>query len=256
MNDPNISELNPITKDQIEQCMIDKKDVPWSALRFAICCDTAFSDGSKISTKDETVLVIHGYPRNGSGDVYVIEGYGNATMRAEDFGKLIVTTVQRYRRNGFKIIALTDEKTRAGKKGSWELNLKNYFSDANEPMPRFIEFERGSTKKYERLHSAAMFWVDGHVRVIRDAPGVNKLCEQMAKIGQYAVNPRIKIDWADAHSDAFHPDLYQPMRRAGNQTSPWDRGATPIAVDGLNPSDFDNDEARAWRDLVPREPIR
>lgn len=256
MNDPSLSELNPITREQIDQCFIDKKDVPWSALRFALQCDTAFSDGNKIAGKDETVMVVHGYPRDGSGDVYVIEGYGNATMRAEDFGRLIVTTVQRYRRNGFKIVAITDEKTRAGKKGSWQLNLQNFFSDANEPMPRFIEFERGITKKYERLHAATMFWVDGHVRVVRGAPGVDKLCDQMARIGQYAVNPRIKIDWADAHSDAFHPDLYQPMRRAGNKTSPWDRGATPISVDGLNPSDFDDDEAREWRSIVPREPIR
>lgn len=254
MNDPSISELNPITREQIEQCKLDKKEVPWSALRFAICCDTAFSDGNKIAGKDETVMIVHGYPRNGSGDVYVIEGYGNASMRAEDFGKLLVSTVQRYRRLGFKIMAITDEKTRAGKKGSWQLNLQNFFSDANEPMPRFLEFERGNTKKYERLHSASTFWVDGHVRVIRDAPGINRLTEQMARIGQYAVNPRIKIDWADAHSDAFQPELYQPMRRQV-PASPLDRGARMIEVEGLNPRLFEDDETRTWRGALPREPI-
>lgn len=255
MNDPSISELNPITREQIAQCGVEKKDVPWSNLRFAICCDTAFSDGKKVSTKDETVLYVHGYPRNGSGDVYVVEGYGNASMRAEDFGKLLVSLVQRYRRQGFRIIAITDEKTRAGKKGSWELNLKNFFADVNEPMPRFIEFERGSTKKYERLHSAAMFWVDGHVRFVKGAPGIEQLCEQMARIGQYAVNPRLKIDRADAHSDAFQPELYQPMRRAGQNRDPWERGATPIRMDGLDEGMFDDDETRDWRGQVPREPI-
>jgi hypothetical protein len=255
MNDPNISELNPITRDQIMQCGVEKKDVPWSSLRFAICCDTAFSDGTKVSSKDETVMVVHGYPRNGSGDVYVIEGYGNATLRAEDFGKLLVSTVQRYRRQGFKITAITDEKTRAGKKDSWRLALSNFFADVNEPMPRFIEFERGSTKKYQRLHAASTFWVDGHVRWVKGAPGMEKLCDQMARIGQYAVNPRLKIDWADAHSDAFQPDLYSPMRRQGERT-PWDRGAEPIRMDGMEAFDDDNREIREWGALLPREPIR
>ena len=256
MNDPSISELNPITREQISQCGVEKKDVPWSNLRFAICCDTAFSDGNRIAGKDETVMVVHGYPRNGSGDVYVIEGYGSTSLRAEDFGKMLVTTTQRYRRNGFKIIAITDEKTRAGKKDAWRLTLQNYFADANEPMPRFIEFERGNTRKYERLHSASTFWVDGHVRYVKGAPGVDRLCEQMSRIGQYAVNTRIKIDWADAHSDAFQSELYQPMRRAG-EPSPWERGSQPIRMDGMDENDFNyTDEARAWLNIVPREPIR
>lgn len=256
MNDPSISELNPITREQIAQCGVEKKDVPWSSLRFAITCDTAFSDGAKVSTKDETCMIVQGYPRNGSGDVYVIEGYGSASLRAEDFGRMLVSLVQRYRRQGFRIIAITDEKTRAGKKDAWRLALGNFFADANEPMPRFIEFERGSTRKYERLHSASTFWVDGHVRYVKGAPGVERLCEQMARIGQYAVNPRIKIDWADAHSDAFQPELYQPMRRAGNELSPWDRGATPISMDGLNEEDFGmSSEASHYRSIVPREPI-
>ena len=257
MNDPSISELNPITREQIAQCGVDKSEVPWSSLRFAVCCDTAFSDGAKVSTKDETVMVVHGYPRNGSGDVYVIEGYGGPTLRAEDFGRMLVSLVQRYRRSGFKIIAITDEKTRAGKKDAWRLALGNFFADVNEPMPNFIEFERGSTKKYERLHSASTFWVDGHVRYVRGAPGVERLCEQMARIGQYAVNPKIKIDWADAHSDAFQRELYQPMRRAGNEErSPWDRGATPIKMEGFDEEEFGRSgEAEHYRAICPREPI-
>ena len=254
MNDPSISELNPITREQIAQCGVEKKDVPWSSLRFAICCDTAFSDGTKVSSKDETVLVVHGYPRNGSGDVYVVEGHGNATMRAEDFGKLLVSTVQRYRRQGLKIIAITDEKTRAGKKDSWRLALSNFFADVNEPMPRFIEFERGNTRKYERLHSASTFWVDGHVRWIKGAPGMERLCDQMSRIGQYAVNPRTKIDWADAHSDAFQIELYQPMRRHPERT-PWDRGAEPLQMEGLRYEDFANPDDLSYSGLA-REPIK
>jgi hypothetical protein len=84
---------------------------------------------------------------------------------------------------------------------------------------------------------------------------MEKLCDQMARIGQYAVNPRLKIDWADAHSDAFQPDLYSPMRRQGERT-PWDRGAEPIRMDGMEAFDDDNREIREWGALLPREPIR
>lgn len=257
MNDPSTSEHNPITREQIGQCVIDPSHVPWSALRFAICCDTAFSDGTRIAGKDETVFVVHGYPRNGSGDVYVIEGYGSIRWRAEDFGNRLVATCQRYRSQGRKIFRITDETTRAGKKGVWAISLRNMFADANEPFPggTLLEFERGDTKKYSRLSTAATFWVDGHVRVVKGAPGVDRLMEQMAKIGQYAVNPRTKIDWADAHSDAFQPQLYNPMRPNDPKRPPWDRGAYPISIDGLDTRQFDDDDMRVWRNGNPRPPL-
>ncbi len=257
MNDPTISEHNPLTKEQIDQCLIDPSQVPWSALRYAICCDTAFSDGKKITGKDETVFIVHGFPRNGSGDVYVIEGQGSSRWRAEDFARLLVTTCQRYRRMGRKIFRITDETTRAGKKGVWAMSLRNVFADANEPFPggTLLEFERGDTKKYSRLSTAASFWVDGHVRVVRGAPGAERLMEQMSKIGQYAVNQRIKIDWADAHSDAFQSPLYSPMRPNDPKRPPYLSGAVPISVDGVYAEDFQDDDMSNWRMGNPRPPL-
>lgn len=262
LNDPAISEFNPITKAQIEQCFVNKEDVPWSSLRFAIMCDTAFSSGDRIQRKDETVMVVHGYPRNGSGDVYVIEGHGSNAWRAEDFSGMLVATVQRYRRKGFKVFAITDERyASGGKQGSWQMALRNRFSNFNEPMPEYKEFSRfGTTKKgggdTNRLVTAASFWVDGHVRVVRGAPGVDRLTAQMSKIGQYMVNNRIKIDWADAHADAFHPDIYQPMRRKGTKSAPYDDGAEAMPMRGMRVEDFGDDEYQAWRHECPREPLR
>lgn len=257
MNDPTSSEHNPLTREQIEQCQIEAAQVPWSALRYAICCDTAFSDGKKITGKDETVLIVHGYPRNGSGDVYVVEGHGSARWRAEDFGRILVTTCQRYRRMGRKIFRITDETTRAGKKGVWAMSLRNMFADANEPFPggTLLEFERGDTKKYARLSAAASFWTDGHVRVVKGAPGADRLMEQMAKIGQYAVNQRTKIDWADAHSDAFQFPLYSPMRPNDPRKPAFDRGASPISVDNMDMRDFEDDDISQWRSGNPRPPL-
>ena len=258
MNDPTISELNPITREQIQQCMIDPKEVPWSALRYAIMTDLALWDGESRVNKDETVYVIHGYPRNGSGDVYVVEVGGDKMWRAEDFGAMLVSTCQRYRKMGRKVFRITGEEAMGGNKRVWSMSLLNMFNDANEPFPggRLFEFKRRSQKKIHRISQAATFWVDGHVRVVRGAKGVDRLTEQMAKIGQMMVNPKLKDDYVDAHSDAFQPEVYQPMRRNEPHPGGYMRGSSPINSDGVDSRMWEDDDMTRWRDECPREPLR
>lgn len=253
MNDPTSASTNPITKEQLEQSKIDKSLVPFNSLRIAICTDVAFSDGKRLQGKDETTFYVHGYPRNGSGDVYILEGDGSHLWREEEFSRRLVSTVQRYRSRGFRVFAITGETSRAGLKGVLHATLKNRFADAGEPMPQYIEFERGNQHKYQRLQTAATFWVDGHVRCVAGAPGIEELLKQMARIGQYAVNPRIKIDRADAHSDAFQPELYQTMRRTPlPQRDPYLKGATGLSIPGLDDADYEDE----WTTGNPRPPIR
>jgi hypothetical protein len=254
MNDPGISEFNPITKDQIKQCLIKNDQVPWNALTYGICCDTAFWDGESRTRKDESVFVVHGYPRNGSGDVYIVEVHGSPLWRAEDFGHRLVATVQRYRHKGLRVRGISDEVA-TGKRDAWKIALQNLFHDANERMPAFFEFNRQKTNKVQRMVAAASFWVDGHVKVVEGAPGVEKLMDQMAKIGQYMINPQLKNDYADAHADAFAPEFYQPMRRP-QKSSPYLRGSTPIETEGVNQNEFYDDESREWAALNPRDPLR
>lgn len=264
MNDPSISELNPLTREQCmsPSCWVDSADVPWAVMRFALLCDTAFWDGSKLAGKDETVYVVVGYPRDGSGDVYVLECNYSNVWRGEDLAKRLVSKVQQYRSQGRRIFAITDEPTMSGKKGVWEPLLKNYFHDANEPMPPFYEFDRHSSPKAShtlggptgRLVAAANFIVDGHVKFVKGGPGLMGLIDQLVKIGQYMVNKKIKIDRADAFSDAFQPELYQGMRRHEPRPGGYGRGASPI--DGSFAGDWDDDESRTWREQTPREPLR
>jgi hypothetical protein len=256
MNDPGLSSLSPLTAQQCRQCVIPAKQVPWSALSFAITTDLALWDGEKVRRKDETVFEVWGYPKNGSGDIYFIEGYSSPTWRAEDFSKRIVSTVQRYRLQGRRVFAITGEVAMAGHKGFWEIGLKNFFTDANEPMPRLVSLKRHAKKKEIRLGAASLYWVDGHVRLVEGSPGLEKLIDQMSSIGQYVVNPRIPIDWADAASDAFAAELYQPMRRQQNESAPWTPGATAIQMNDLDQSQFMDDEARAFLEDCPREPLR
>ena len=256
LNNPSLSELNPITREQLRQCIIPAKEVPWSALTFGITTDLALWDGSKQANKDETVYIVWGYSRGGSGDIYFIEGYGSPTWRAEDFAKRLVATVQRYRTQGRRIKGITAEVAMAGVKGAWPIALRSYFHDVNESMPPFFEIHRHSTKKELRLGAATSYWVDGHVRLVEGAPGMERLIEQMSRIGQYRVNPRIKIDWADAAADAFVPELYNVMRKAGQSVAPWHPGATGIAIAGLREEDFSDGPDQEWLQTVPRPPLK
>lgn len=256
MNDPNLSESNPVTRDQLMQCVVKPDEVPWGMLRYAALCDTAFWDGKSKARKDETVMLVVGYPRDHSGDVYYIEGYGSNTWRGEDLGNRLVSTVQRYRKQGRRFFAITDEVTMAGKKGTWEANLRNYFHDVSEPMPNFIEFKRPAQRKTKRIVSALQFVVNGHFKFVDGAPGIHRLIDQMCKVGQMMVNPRLNDDWVDAFADAFQPELYQPMRRphfTGRQKPPWERGSQLLDVDGLDTEMFTDDE---WAKECPREPIK
>jgi hypothetical protein len=255
MNDPTSSGHNPLTTEQTKQRLVKPETVPWSSLRYAVCCDTAFADGSRMLGKDETVMIVHGYPRNGSGDVYVIEGYGSATWRAEDFANQLIALVQRYRRMGRHIFRITDEMTGAGKKDAWNMALISRFNDAGIPMPggKLLEFKRGGTKKEDRLVTAASFWVDNHVWVVEGAPGNDRLLKQMAQIGQYMIDNKIKIDWADAHADAFQPGLYQPMLRHDGRARMLP-GAQMLDTEGLDSRMFQDDEYTQWRDENPRPP--
>lgn len=258
LNDPADSEFNPITRTQLQQCLLPHKEAPWGALIFAVLCDLALWDGRKRINKDESVYIVVGYPRNGSGDVYYIEGEGSMYWRDEDFASRLVALVQRYRRQGRRIMGVSNDKPLAGMAGTWGTVLRNRFSDVNEPCPPLYEFNRGGTHKIQRISQSVNFWVDGHVRVIQDSPGSDRLFSQMEKIGEMQLvaetgkRSRRKDDWVDAFADAFQPPFYQPMRRSPTK-GPWLKGATPLGpVRGL---DYERFEADDWHDENPRPPI-
>lgn len=203
----------PLTMDQIEECLCDRKDVPRNMV-YTIHMDTAFKDLVKIGTGDDSVIEVWGH-HQGTGDVYFIEGYGTNTWRSEDFLNKLVAIVQRYRNEGKRIAWMTDEQALSGKAGSWKTVLQSAFSNAGAEdggpgmwMPPYLEIRRSTRKndKVTRITEAAAYWVDGHVRLVRDAPGLSKLMWQMARIGVSDHN-----DWADAAADVFNPQIYRPL---------------------------------------------
>lgn len=217
MNAPSSSEFNPFTLEQARNIWIEKKDVPFPALRYTIHCDTAFKYQARQARGDESVIVVFGHLPT-SGDVYYVEGYGSNTWRNEDFGNKLVSIVQRYRAMRRRVALITDELEFGGKAGSWEALLRNYFHHVNLPMPPLIFLNRAGKNKTARITEAAGYWADGHVKVIRDAPGAERLIKQMTEIGTGGFD-----DWSDAAADVFNKEVYVPMRRLGA-----DSGDSPI----------------------------
>lgn len=258
LNDPNLSEGNPITREMLEkECVIPVKEVPWGLLSYVFLTDVAFWDGVSKARKDETVFIVMGYERNGSGNVYFIEGYGDHRWRGEDLAMRLVATAQRYRRQGRRVRAITGEVTMSGMKGIWADNLANYFHDKGEAMPQYIEFQRGGqNKKITRIVAGVQFIVDGRVKFVEGCPGLKQIIDQLCRVEQMKVSSRIPNDWVDAFSDTFQSDLYNPARMTrytGRQKPPWEHGSKLLDVEGLDFESFKDDD---WARENPREPIR
>lgn len=215
---PEISEHNPLTLEQIRDCYVAESDIPFNLLRYTLHFDTAFRAPNRQHSNDETVYQVWGHWRDGSGDVVFIEGYGSNLWRGEDFYQSVIHLIQRYKRLGRKIVAVTDESG-WGKAGAPRLIFESFCHGAGLIAPPFYELSRGGKKKLEqRIIPAASLWADGHVKLIRTAPGLDRLVEQMSRIGRSAHD-----DWADCAADVFNPQFYNRQRNLGQQETvpPW-----------------------------------
>lgn len=210
MNNPTSSEFNPLTLAQIErECLINKQDVPWNMLRYSFHCDTAFKYMKRQARGDESVIQIWGH-HFGTGNVFFIEGYSSHTWRSEDFEHKLILLLQRYASAKRRIFAITDELEPGGKAGTWEQLIRKACNEANLTCPPFFLLPRTKQSKEARAKEAANYWANGFAKIIRDAPGVEKLTTQMSQIGTSAHD-----DWSDAASDVFNPKVYVPLRRRG-----------------------------------------
>ena len=249
---PGAGEKVPLSIEQIKDYLIKRKDVPKN-LTFTFHLDTAFKNKDTVNSGDWSVIEIWGHHPE-TGDVYFMEGHGSNKWREEEFTDHLVTLAKRFWANNRRVRWLTDEKIIGGKEGLWRNHLVSCFANAGMFLPPFLEVSRAGKKKEQRIRIAAGYWVDGHVFLCEDAPGLDDLMWQMSRIGVSAHD-----DWADAAADVFHPEIYKPFR------PPASAGAMPPLPrrpwDGrLKDGELD-DESRAlydmsWGGYNTREPIR
>lgn len=215
MNDPASSEFNPLTRAQVEELWIEDKDVPRN-LRYTVHMDTAFKTPTRQARGDESVIQVWGHARDGSGEVYFIEGHGSNVWRMDDFLRLLVQILQRYKASGRRISMMTDEREMGGKEGLWEGAIRTACASTHKvTMPPLLQLTRGDKKKIGRIVQAASYWAEGFVHLPRTAPGVARLVDQMTRIGASAHD-----DWADAGSDVFHEEVYRVTRSIEKDVQP------------------------------------
>ena len=248
---PGAGETVPLSFEQIEECIVNDHDIP-RALPVTIHLDTAFKDGKRINSGDESVIEVWGH-HLGTGDVYFLEAYGSNKWRIEDFTDKFVSLVQKHRRKS-RVLAITDEKIIGGKHGLWRPHLESCCRNAGFHLPRFIEVSRQGTRKIARITEAAGYWVDGHVKLRRGAPGLSKLMWQMARIGVSDHD-----DYADAGADVFHPEVYRIYSAVRSQDTPQPRRPFDdyLKTGRLTPASARDiyDHHHRPRETAPREPV-
>jgi len=205
MNEPGSGEHMALTSEQVAQMWVEPEDVPRNLI-LTLHLDTAFKTPDRKGRGDESVVQCWGHDAKGSGDVYYLEGYGSDRWRIEDFTDELIKIVQRRKRELYRIRCITDEREMGGKSGAWINWLQSAFHGAGLVLPPIIQLNRTRSRKHIRIQEAAGFWVDGHVRLVRGSPGVQKLIAQMVRAGISSHD-----DWSDAAADVFAPDVYQPM---------------------------------------------
>ncbi len=214
MNNPAKSDFTVLTRHHIENYWVAKRDVP-NNLRISFHSDTAFKYRERQSRGDETVIEVWGHARDGSGDVYYLEGIGSSTWNVIDSNNHLITMLQKYKKLGKWPFVLTDEIEPGGKGGTWEITLQSWCHAVGLPMPLYLAINRHSKRKLLRLTEAASYWLDGHVKIVEGAPGVERLIDQMIKIGTSAYD-----DWADTAADVFNKDVYRPQRLEAQREDP------------------------------------
>jgi hypothetical protein len=244
MNEPGTGEHMALTSEQIDQLWIDEKDLP-GGLSISIHTDTAFKSPERRGQGDESVIEVWGHDPRGNGDVYYLWGEGSNTWRVEDFTDKLVAKVQEIRKRGRRVRCITDERPPGGKDGVWENHIRSAFAGVGTPCPNLIFFSRSGTRKgykLRRMTEAVGFWVDGHVRIVKTAPGAQKLIAQMVRLGVSSHD-----DWADAAADVFADEVYQPMLIASGSAP--DEGGFPVQPgDDILGRRLNNDDIRALYD--------
>ncbi len=241
LQDPNKGSHVALTRAQIDQLWVDAKDVP-KRLMVSIHLDTAFKSRESTARGDWSVIVVLGHTMDGTGEIYFLEGWGSNRWRVEDFNNQLVIVVQKLKQRGLWPFVLTDEAEIGGKYGAWELTLQNWFHAAGLPHPPIKVLNRGGKKKIARILNAVPFWVDRRVKLVRGAPRVSELVEQMLQIGTAPHD-----DFADAAADVFHNEIYAQTRIRGAQLDLQPRISRPWDME-LQTGNISNEDARMLYD--------
>ena len=211
MNEPGEGEHMPITREQVEQLWVSEAEVPHN-MTYSVHCDIAWKSLETLGTGDFNVIQLWGHTR---GDVYYLWGARSNTWRSEDFLDALVACVQRCRKERLRApFTITIDKPTGGSGDAIANLIWNAFAQAQIVCPPVLQITR-TAKKESRIRAAAGYWINGNVRLVRDAPEVEALVLEMVRLGVTQFD-----DMADAAADVFHADVYTPERVYGTDPQP------------------------------------
>lgn len=214
MNDPGTGEHMPLTKEQIDVLYVDKLNTAPPIEYATIHLDTAFKDNTKIKKGDFNVIATWLHDLRPNGIVYFDHAVVDSELRSEQFLSALVNECLALRRRGIRLRAITDDAETGGHRGLWKKSVEQALEGAGLRCPEFIQLNRQSTKKIDRIKAASVYWVEGNVRllapfkdgkpVVEAVPGLNQLVQEMLRIGVASHD-----DVSDASADVFLDTIWR-----------------------------------------------
>ena len=245
---PLSGDFMPITRQQMDKLWIDRASVPKNVVA-TIHMDTAFKTPERMGRGDWNVIVVALHSQDGKGDVYYRDCLGSNRWTQDEMLEHLAAVVMMLRRERIHIRAITDEPEIGGHRGVWQRQVRSFMANLNISCPPVLLLDRAGNRKSFRIAEVAGFWTDGHVYLVKDAPGIMYLHNQMLNGGSYAGHD----DFSDAAADAFNEQVYYgmqlPMADKGWQppTRPYD----DVLKDGVGAYD----DYVLGLDAYRREPI-
>lgn len=222
-NNPTRSPHNILTRTVADQMIVEPDKVDLKKLRVSIHLDTAFKSPKRKARGDYNVIGAVGHMTDGSGRVVYLGAKSSREWESKQFGDNLIESVKNWRGRCARVVCMTDEQDIGGKPGLWPAFLQNIFRTADVAMPELITINSGSTRKPDRLAEAAALWRDGRMLLLRNAPDLELLLDQMTKIGMSEHD-----DHADAIAACFHKLVYSAV---------YSKGPTALQISGRNPFD-------------------
>jgi len=189
-----------------------------TTLRYSIHLDTAFKRMETVGRGDYSVICIWGH-EPGTGRVFFVEGKRSNIWDSRKFTMELVEVLRRYDRLGKPVFVITDDRP-GGKADTYQTYLTDACNDAQVRLPPFITVQT-RLRLDVRIREAGMYWLEGKVRLLRNAPCVETLVLEMTR------HKPINDDMADASANVFNPEVYTPGINTSTSgqialSRPWD----------------------------------
>lgn len=196
----------PLQREHIDRLWIDFGDVPdavWNNVYLHM--DLAWKDAKAYveATGDYSVIQVWG--RDNSGRAYFLPlGYRGRDMQ-EQFRDHFVTIMQQISRRRGRVKLITYDKPQAGMGTAISEWFRDVCAQEGFRCPPLMEMNRrAQLQKDERCMMASRYWIDGTVQLVKHAPHVNVLVDEMLGIGATRYD-----DMRDAAADHFHSDVWR-----------------------------------------------